>query len=89
MKVRIRLCSGLKGTEYKQWKEADYGQIEHDLIELVKKQPKSGEVEVAQKRKKNKLCLDFDESEDEDEEKEDDLSSLVEIKENIPTSAGL
>ena len=27
----------LKVTESKQWKEADYGQIEHDLRELVKK----------------------------------------------------
>ena len=67
----------LKVTDSKQGREKVYEDIDHELRELVKKLPKSGEVVVAQKRKKKKLCLDFDESEDEEKEEDDDLSNEI------------
>ena len=67
----------LKVTESKQGRETVYREIDHELRELAKKLPKSGEVEVAQKRKKKKLCLDFVESEDDKKEKDDDLINEI------------
>ena len=67
----------LKVTDSKQGREKVYGEIYHELGELAKKLPKSGEVEVARKRKKKKLCLDFDESEDDKKEEVDDLSNEI------------